>query len=119
MSETTRTQTFAGSDKGITLFILGGLTLLLVSLSLAISVGAVHIPFRTVWGILINKLSPHNLSEWMRVKQTVVVDTVRLDEIDLPAQPEFIKSDIQASDIYMPSNMALVTLMMLLSLKLK
>ena len=73
MSETTRTQTFAGSDKGITLFILGGLTLLLVSLSLAISVGAVHIPFRTVWGILINKLSPGLIEQtWSRGRAAIV-----------------------------------------------
>ncbi len=72
-SAATRTQTFAGSDKGITLFILGGLTLLLVSLSLAISVGAVHIPFRTVWGILINKLSPGLIEQtWSRGRAAIV-----------------------------------------------
>ncbi|KQH84038.1 FkbM family methyltransferase [Vibrio fluvialis] len=40
------------------------------------------------------------LSEWMEVKDTIVVDTVKLNDIDLPRKPDFIKSDIQASDIY-------------------
>ncbi len=37
---------------------LGGLILLLVSLSIAVSVGAVTVPAGTVWSILANKLSP-------------------------------------------------------------
>ncbi len=39
--------------------------------------------------------------------------------IDLPVQPEFIKSDIQASDMALVTFMALVTLIMLLSIEIE
>ena len=54
-------------------FILGGLVLLLLSLSVAVSLGAVAVPMKAVWGVLINKISP-NLVEvsWGRGQEAIV-----------------------------------------------
>ncbi len=58
MSETTdsfvRTRRFGRTGT----FVLAGLMALLVSLSIAISVGAVPVPPSTVWGVLLNKCRP-------------------------------------------------------------
>uniref|UniRef100_UPI002ED2D85A FkbM family methyltransferase n=1 Tax=Candidatus Sororendozoicomonas aggregata TaxID=3073239 RepID=UPI002ED2D85A len=41
-----------------------------------------------------------HLSEWLKVKDKTLVETEKLDDIKLPFQPDFIKSDIQGSDIH-------------------
>ncbi|MGZ2257139.1 FecCD family ABC transporter permease [Roseobacter sp. A03A-229] len=54
---------------------LGGLALLLVSLSIAISVGAVSVPTGTVWGVLLNKLSPGLVDQtWSQGREAIVWD---------------------------------------------
>ncbi len=41
-----------------------------------------------------------HLSDWLEVKAKVAVDTTRLNDINLPFQPDYIKSDIQGADLY-------------------
>ena len=54
-------------------FLVGGAVLLVVSLSLAVSVGAVPIPLGTVWGVVLNKLSPGIIEEtWSRSREAIV-----------------------------------------------
>ncbi|WP_368188196.1 FecCD family ABC transporter permease [Aestuariibius sp. HNIBRBA575] len=54
--------------------ILGGLVLL-GSLSIAVSVGAVSVPLGTVWGILINKIAPDTITQdWSRGREAIVWD---------------------------------------------
>jgi iron complex transport system permease protein len=73
MSEATqtfvRTRRFGGTRN----FVLGGLVALLVSLSVAISVGAVPVPLGTVWGVLLNKISPEFIDpSWSRGREAIV-----------------------------------------------
>jgi len=58
MGETRAVRTRAPRPGGTPAVLLAGLAVLLVSLSFAISVGAVNIPMGTVWGVLLDKLSP-------------------------------------------------------------
>ncbi len=52
---------------------LGGLVLLLVSLSFAVSVGAVQIDLGTVWGVFLNKLSPGMIEQtWSQGREAIV-----------------------------------------------
>lgn len=54
-------------------FALGGLAVLLASLSFAISVGAVQIPLSTVWGVFLNKLSPGLIEQsWSQGREAIV-----------------------------------------------
>ncbi|MEO0990958.1 MAG: iron ABC transporter permease [Pseudomonadota bacterium] len=54
-------------------FVVGGCAVLLVSLSVAISVGAVHIPLGTVWGVFLNKLSPGLVDQtWSQGREAIV-----------------------------------------------
>lgn len=73
MSETTartRTARRPGLSFGL---VLGGLGALVVSLSLAVSVGAVSVPLGTVWGVLINKLSPGLIEQtWSQGREAIV-----------------------------------------------
>lgn len=49
------------------------MTLLLVSLSFAISVGAVPVPLSTVWGVFLNKLSPGLIEQtWSQGREAIV-----------------------------------------------
>lgn len=58
---------------GTPTFLLGGMTLLLVSLSFAISVGAVPVPLSTVWGVFLNKLSPGLIEQtWSQGREAIV-----------------------------------------------
>ncbi|MEM7296485.1 MAG: iron ABC transporter permease [Pseudomonadota bacterium] len=58
-----------------TLLILGGVALLLISLSFAISLGAVQVPLGTVWGVLINALAPDLIDvSWSRSREAIVWD---------------------------------------------
>lgn len=50
-----------------------GLTVLLASLSFAVSLGAVAVPASTVWGILLNKLSPGMVEQtWSQGREAIV-----------------------------------------------
>ena len=52
---------------------IGGFVLLLASLSLAVSVGAVPVPAATVWGILANKILPGLIDpSWTRGREAIV-----------------------------------------------
>lgn len=52
---------------------LGGLAVLLVSLSVAVSVGAVAVPTGTVWGVLANKLSPGFIDQsWSQGREAII-----------------------------------------------
>ena len=54
-------------------FVLGGSVALLVSLSIAISVGAVQVPLETVWGVFLNKLSPGMVeTNWSQGREAIV-----------------------------------------------
>ncbi|MEM9350022.1 MAG: iron ABC transporter permease [Pseudomonadota bacterium] len=54
-------------------FVLGGIAVLLVSLSVAISVGAVPVPAGTVWGVFLNKLSPGLIEQtWSQGREAIV-----------------------------------------------
>ncbi|MEM8554647.1 MAG: iron ABC transporter permease [Pseudomonadota bacterium] len=56
-----------------TAFVLGGGVALLVSLSVAISVGAVSVPATTVWGVLLNKLVPGLVEQsWSQGRAAIV-----------------------------------------------
>lgn len=52
---------------------LGGVFVLLISLSIAVSVGAVQVPAATVWGVLANKLSPDFIEQtWSQGRDAIV-----------------------------------------------
>ncbi|MEM6406779.1 MAG: iron ABC transporter permease [Pseudomonadota bacterium] len=58
-----------------TLLAFGGGVALLVSLSIAISVGAVPVPTGTVWGILANKIMPGTVEpSWSKGREAIVWD---------------------------------------------
>lgn len=58
---------------GMLMFASGGLIALLVSLSFAVSVGAVSIPASTVWSVLANKLYPDLIEQtWSRGREAIV-----------------------------------------------
>ncbi|MEO9514498.1 MAG: iron ABC transporter permease [Paracoccaceae bacterium] len=51
----------------------GGLATLVMSLSIAVSVGAVAVPAGTVWGVLANKLSPGLIEQtWTQGREAIV-----------------------------------------------
>ena len=57
----------------MSILLLGGLIVLLVSLSIAVSVGAVAVPAGTVWGVLANKLSPGFIEQtWSQGREAIV-----------------------------------------------
>ena len=50
-----------------------GLILLVLSISIAVSVGAISIPLSTVWGILLNKIAPGTvMQEWSAGREAIV-----------------------------------------------
>ena len=54
-------------------FVLGSGLVLLASLSVAVSVGAVPVPLSTVWGVLLNKLSPGLVDQtWSQGRDAIV-----------------------------------------------
>ncbi|MEM1301968.1 MAG: iron ABC transporter permease [Pseudomonadota bacterium] len=58
-----------------TAFVGGGFVVLLVSLSFAISVGAVPIPQGTVWGVFANKVAPGWVEEtWSKGREAIIWD---------------------------------------------
>jgi iron complex transport system permease protein len=57
----------------MSILLVGGMLVLLVSLSIAVSVGAVAIPAGTVWGVLANKLSPGIVEQtWNQGREAIV-----------------------------------------------
>ena len=57
----------------MSILLLGGLIVLLVSMSIAVSVGAVAVPAGTVWGVLANKLSPGFIEQtWSQGREAIV-----------------------------------------------
>ncbi|MFK7764412.1 MAG: FecCD family ABC transporter permease [Roseobacter sp.] len=72
MSGTTaRSAPAKGASRSFLLF--GGLTVLVFSLSIAVSVGAVAVPAGTVWGVLANKLSPGLVEQtWSQGREAIV-----------------------------------------------
>lgn len=75
MSEATAPLARTGHLRGIVPLALGRAVALLVSLSIAISVGAVAIPIGTVWGILANKLLPDLIEPtWSKGREAIVWD---------------------------------------------
>ncbi|MGJ8617298.1 MAG: FecCD family ABC transporter permease [Sulfitobacter sp.] len=55
--------------------IAGGAILLLLSISVAVSVGAIAVPLSTVWGILINKVSSDTITpHWSAGREAIVWD---------------------------------------------
>lgn len=57
----------------MSILLVGGLIVLLVSLSIAVSVGAVAVPAGTVWGVLANKLSPGLFEQtWSQGREAIV-----------------------------------------------
>lgn len=75
MSEITSHTTKTKRVSGTTALLLGGLLALVVSLSFAISVGAVPVPLTTVWGVFLNKLSPDLIAQsWSQGREAIVWD---------------------------------------------
>ncbi len=73
MSEVTETQATVRHPSGMTAFLLGGVVLLVISLSLAISVGAVPVPLTTVWGVIGNKVAPGLIEQtWSQSREAIV-----------------------------------------------
>ncbi|MEJ6404834.1 iron ABC transporter permease [Yoonia sp. 2307UL14-13] len=73
MSEITNRVQVSRRFGGMFAFLVGGVILLVISLSLAISVGAVPVPLGTVWGVILNKLSPGIIEEtWSRSREAIV-----------------------------------------------
>ncbi|MEM8979777.1 MAG: iron ABC transporter permease [Pseudomonadota bacterium] len=59
-------------------FLLGGLAALLISLSFAISLGAVGVPLGTVWGVFLNKLVPGLVEQTWSLGREAIVWNIRL-----------------------------------------
>ncbi|MEM9434404.1 MAG: iron ABC transporter permease [Pseudomonadota bacterium] len=63
----------ASRSYGVKSVFVGGGVLLLASLSIAISVGAVPVPLSTVWGVFLNKLVPGLIEQdWSKGRETIV-----------------------------------------------
>lgn len=75
MSETTGTQALTRRSGGLPPLVLGGVATLVVSLSIAVSVGAVPVSTGTVWGVVLNKLSPDLVEQtWSQGREAIVWD---------------------------------------------
>jgi len=62
-----------GRMRRAALAVMGGLALLAVSLSVAVSVGAVSVPAGTVWGIVANRLAPDLVeTSWSAGREAIV-----------------------------------------------
>ena len=73
MSEATSTAPTIRRHIGVSSYLLGGMALILVSLSFAVSVGAVPVPLSTVWGILLNKINPGLIEQtWSQGREAIV-----------------------------------------------
>lgn len=75
MSEVTGSQAPTRRVRGTAPLVLGGVASLLISLSVAVSVGAVPVSAGTVWGVLFNKLSPGLVEQsWSQGREAIVWD---------------------------------------------
>ncbi|MBO6790522.1 MAG: iron ABC transporter permease [Dinoroseobacter sp.] len=73
MPETNSNLATSGAIRAQSLFVLAGSLALLVSLSIAISVGAVQVPLGTVWGVFLNKVSPGIVeTNWSQGREAIV-----------------------------------------------
>ncbi|MEJ8563603.1 iron ABC transporter permease [Yoonia sp. GPGPB17] len=73
MSEATSAHPQVRPRVGVSSVLLGAVALLLVSLSFAVSVGAVPVPLGTVWGILLKKISPGLIEQtWSQGHEAIV-----------------------------------------------
>ena len=73
MSEPASNQPANRRSGGHAALILVGIVVLLVSLSFAISVGAVPVPLGTVWSVFLNKLSPGLIEQtWSQSREAIV-----------------------------------------------
>lgn len=73
MSETTSIQPQPRRFGGTVTLMLAGMAALVVSLSFAISVGAVQVPLSTVWSVFLNKLSPEVIEQtWSQGREAIV-----------------------------------------------
>ena len=62
-------------NTGLILWLAGGGLLLVLSVSVAVSVGAVSVPLGTVWGIVANKLIPDAVAQdWSAGREAIVWD---------------------------------------------
>lgn len=77
MSETKSLRTTHLRSRGPITILFGGVALLLVSLSLAISVGAVQVPLSTVWSVFLNKLSPGLIDQTWSLGREAIVWEIR------------------------------------------
>ena len=61
------------SNRKVFSFFCLGSILLIISLSIGISVGAVPVPTSTVWGIILNKFSPDLIEQtWSKGREAIV-----------------------------------------------
>lgn len=75
MSEITSSRAPVRPTQSLVPLVLGGMVMLVVSLSIAISVGAVQISTGTVWGVLLGKLSPGLVeTTWSKGREAIVWD---------------------------------------------
>ncbi|SDQ12940.1 iron complex transport system permease protein [Pseudovibrio sp. Tun.PSC04-5.I4] len=59
--------------RGMKSVLLGGVLLLVLSISFAVSVGAISIPIGTVWGVLANKISPELIdASWSKGREAIL-----------------------------------------------
>ncbi|WP_299381171.1 iron ABC transporter permease [uncultured Kiloniella sp.] len=63
------------SERKMTVMITLGLFFLIISFSLAVSIGAISVPAQTVWGIVLNKISPDTIEQtWSKGREAIVWD---------------------------------------------
>ena len=75
MSEITSSRVPVRSIQSLVPLVLGSMVMLVFSLSIAISVGAVQISTGTVWGVLLSKLSPELVeTTWSKGREAIVWD---------------------------------------------
>ena len=75
MSEITSSRAAVRPIQSLVPLVLGGMVMLVFSLSIAISVGAVQISTGTVWGVLLGKLSPELVqTTWSKGREAIVWD---------------------------------------------
>ena len=75
MSEITSSRAPVRPIGSLVPLVLGGMVMLVFSLSIAISVGAVQISTGTVWGVLLGKLSPELVeTTWSKGREAIVWD---------------------------------------------
>jgi iron complex transport system permease protein len=77
MSEIRKTQIKSGNLGKTSALVVIGLAVLLFSLCVAVSVGAVQVPISTVWGILLNKLSPDLIEPFWSKGRAAIVWEIR------------------------------------------